>query len=229
MNSFYQRWIVANAWSECVGLGTTLVIGAVLAPLFAGRASVTGIIAAAVAAIATGVALEGVLVGFAQERVLSQTLTRLPRFSWVSATAIGAGIAWTLGMLPSTLIGLLAETSSESPGEPGTVLKYSLAVAMGAATGPVLGAAQWSVLRRHLKRAQQWLWANALAWSVGMPLLFAGMDFVPWSGPRAATWATIYLVCAAVGVVVGAIHGLVLRAMLRTPNLAEGCGDLRAA
>jgi hypothetical protein len=229
MSSLYRRWIVANGWSEGLGLGTTFVIGGVLAPLFAGLASVTGIVAAAIAAIVMGVALEGVLVGMAQERVLRQALSGLPRFTWVSATAIGAGLAWTLGLVPSTVIGLLTDASAQPPGEPGAVLEFSLAAAMGALTGPVLGAAQWRVLRHYVRDARRWLWANALAWSAGMPLVFAGMDFVPWTGTPAARWASIYLVCVVVGTVVSAIHGLVLRAMLRTPIRAEPSGHLRAA
>jgi hypothetical protein len=229
MNLFYRRWVVANAWSEGLGLGTTFVLGGLLAPLFAGLASATGIVAAAVTAIVMGVALEGVLVGVAQDRVLRRALVGLPRFAWISATAIGAGIAWTLGLVPSTLIGLLAGTSAQPSGEPGAVLKYSLAAAMGAVTGPVLGAAQWRVLRLHVRDAQRWLWANAVAWAVGMLLVFAGMDLVPWAAPRVAIWATIYLVCTVAGLAVGAIHGRVLRAMLRTSKPAESSGQLRAA
>ena len=68
MNSFYRGWIVANAWSEGVGLGTTFVIGSSLAPILANLTSVTSIVGGSLLAIAMGVALEGLLVGFAQEK-----------------------------------------------------------------------------------------------------------------------------------------------------------------
>ena len=81
--------------------------------------------------------------------------------------------------------------------------------------GPVLGLAQWFVLRRLIERAGLWFWANAIAWSVGMPLIFLGMDFVPWNGHPAAMILAIYTVCAATGLAVGAIHGQFLVTLLR--------------
>ena len=75
---------------------------------------------------------------------------------WIYGTAIGAGSAWTLGMLPSTVI---------SPA-----------------------------------------------------------SISPWTGSRFAAAATIYLICAVAGGTVGAIHGSVLRKLLRTAQPAE---DLR--
>ena len=67
-----------------------------------------------------------------------------------------------------------------------------------------------AVLRRHVRHAAWWLGATAVAWGVGMPLISLGMDLVPWAGPPAAIGASIYVVCALAGLVVGAIHGRVL-------------------
>lgn len=96
-------------------------------------------------------------------------------------------------------------------------MQYPLAAALGLVTGPVLGLAQWIVLRRYVERAGRWLWANALAWGVGMPVIFLGMDRVPWNGQAAAVIAAIYAVCAVTGIVVGAIHGLFLVRLIRSP------------
>ena len=85
---------------------------------------------------------------------------------------------------------------------------------MGLVVGPILGSAQWVVLKRHVPRAFRWLGANALAWAVGMPLIFLGMDFVPWAGPVAGIVLSIYLVCGLAGVAVGAIHGWFLERWL---------------
>jgi hypothetical protein len=88
-------------------------------------------------------------------------------------------------------------------------------VALGLIAGPILGAAQWAVLRGFVARASRWLWANALAWAVGMPMIFAGMDLAPWGSHYAVVALFIYAVCGATGLAVGAIHGWVLVRVLR--------------
>jgi hypothetical protein len=89
---------------------------------------------------------------------------------------------------------------------------------LGFVAGPILGLAQWTVLRRFVARAGRWLFANAIAWAVGMPVIFAGMDLVPWEGNLAVFMLTVYAVCGAAGIVVGAIHGRLLVQLLRQPS-----------
>jgi hypothetical protein len=216
--AFYRHWVLANGWAEAVGLGTTFALGRLLAPLLESVTGVAAIVGTAVIAIALGTLLEGVLVGFAQESVLRQRLVRLQPRSWIWATAFGAGLAWALGMIPSTVIALLSQDSpaaAAAPPEPGAAIQYGLAAVLGFVAGPVLGLAQWVVLRRLVPRAGLWLWANAIAWAVGMPLIFLGMDFVPWNGHPAAMMLSIYAVCGATGFVVGAMHGQFLLKLLR--------------
>ena len=93
---------------------------------------------------------------------------------------------------------------------------FLLAAGLGLAAGPILGVAQWTVLRRFVNRGGRWLWANALAWAVGMPVIFLGMDRVPWNGHPLAAILSIYAICTIVGVVVGAVHGRVLVQLLDT-------------
>ena len=70
----YARWLVANSWSESLGLGTLIL---------AGR---------------------------------------------VAATALGAGLAWLLGMLPSTFFALAdAGAGPQEVKDPGPLLSYALA------------------------------------------------------------------------------------------------------
>jgi hypothetical protein len=216
MTGFYRRWVFANGWSEGVGLGTTFVAGTLLVPSLSRVEGPLGVIMSMLGAIAMGIALEGILVGIAQERVLRERFAALPRRAWTTATAIGAGLAWTLGMVPSTLLSLSEAGASGEIAEPPAMLKYALAMLLGAVAGPVLGFSQWAVLRHHARHAKRWLWANALAWSAGMPLIFAGMEIVPWNGPIHMTWAAIFLVCSAAGLVVGAMHGLVLDRLIET-------------
>ncbi|HSR15235.1 MAG TPA: hypothetical protein VLL51_05755 [Gemmatimonadales bacterium] len=211
--SFYRRWIAANGWSEAAGLGTTFALGRAAAPAIDQISGVPAVLTAAALAVLLGVLLEGALVGWAQAGALRPRLPGLTGSSWIRATMLGAGIAWLLGMVPSTVMSLQSSPGGAPPPQISSVATLVLAAGLGAVTGPVLGSAQWFVLRRHVPRAGHWLWANALAWALGMPVLFAGMDLVPWSAApwRVAVW--LYLVTGVTGLLVGAVHGRVLLAL----------------
>lgn len=212
----YARWIVANGLGEMLGLGTTFALGGALAPRLAVVSGVAETLGTAVAAVGLGIVLEGVVVGWAQARVLRDWIG-LPQGAWVRASAAGAGLAWALGMAPSTVLSLTAAAPAADgapPFEPGPGLTLVLAAGLGLVTGPILGAMQGRVLRQARPDVRGWPGANAVAWAFGMPVIFAGMDRVPWNGPASARVAGLYLVCLAAGLVVGAVHGAVLRRLL---------------
>jgi hypothetical protein len=166
--------------------------------------------------------LEGGVVGAAQEQVLRRVLSDLRAGTWTTATALGAGAAWLIGMAPSTVFGLTASSGqSAAPTEPPVLLQYTLAVLLGLVAGPILGSAQALVLRRHTKGAGRWLWANAMAWALGMPVIFVGMDLVPWSRGRVAVGVAIYAVCGIAGMLVGAIHGRILLRMTGSATVPQ--------
>lgn len=52
--------------------------------------------------------------------------------------------------------------------------------------------------------------ANSLAWAAGMLVIFSGMDFIRWNGPRLLLAVGACLMCGLAGLVVGAIHGRLL-------------------
>jgi hypothetical protein len=136
---------------------------------------------------------------------------------------LGAGVAWLLGMVPSTVAALLTEGPSsgvQPTPEPSAPVQYALALALGAVTGPVLGLGQWLVLRRHVVRAGRWIMANAVAWALGMVVIFLGMDQVPWGRGCLVVVLGVYLVCGAAGALVGVIHGRVLRLLLQESRAA---------
>jgi hypothetical protein len=169
--AFYRRWIWANGWAELLGLGGSMALGwfgtQALANVGDSPAVVVG---SMVAAIVLGTCLEGVLVGYAQARVLRATVPAFAPQPWIVATAVGAAIAWTLGMIPSTIVSLFAspEAGAEPPPIFDSPLQYLLAAGLGLVLGCFLGAPQWRVLRRHAARSGWWVGANALAWAVGM-------------------------------------------------------------
>jgi hypothetical protein len=200
---WYGRWVGANALAELLGLGTTAVLGYLLAETLSP-------ISFALLMILGGVLVEGVLVGLLQWSVLRRLWPNLGWRAWSVATAVGAGIAWSLGMLPSTLMNMEeASSGATAPIIPDWQI-YLLAIGMGLVLGPILGLAQWWVLRRHVARALWWLPANALAWGVGMLVIFVA------AGNMGENWAAWQMVAfgltllALAGAAVGAVHGLFL-------------------
>jgi hypothetical protein len=214
--SFYRRWIFANSWSEGVGLSATLLLGLLAKPYLEAQPNPLTSLLSAVLAVILGTALEGALVGFAQGRVIHRVAPSIPVGRWTVATAVGAGVAWLLGMVPSTIISLLQtdEPATATSFEPAAWLQYGLAVLMGLTLGLVLAFPQMLVLRRISPRPTVWPTANALAWAVGIPLIFIGMDRLPWGGPQPLIVVGVVVICFTMGGVVGAVHGVYLRRIL---------------
>jgi hypothetical protein len=204
----WQRWVIANALGELVGLGAAAVAGVALLQLFEATLATFASLAGAGVMILLGT-FEGVIVGLAQWLVLRRPFPAVSRRTWVLASAVGAFAAWTLGIIPSTLIDLGADAAGAPPPEMSDMLMYTLAAAMGAVLGPILGIPQWLALRCHVRHAAWWIPANAAAWALGMPVVFIGASSAP-EGGLPGLVATGGLTAAAAGAAVGAIHGLAL-------------------
>lgn len=192
----WARWVIANSVAETVGLGSALSAAAILA----------------------GTVIEGMVVGTAQWLVLRRPLPDVGWRSWALATAVGAFVAWSAGMLPGTLMGAGgAEGSAEGAAvaEPSAAVVYGLAAVMGLVAGAILGTPQWIILRRHVPRGGLWIPANALAWAPGMVMAFVAADFLFSAGIGVGTVLLAIATLAAIGAVVGAIHGLALVWLLR--------------
>lgn len=212
----WRAWVLANLVAEALGLGATLLIGIML---FGGLESLIGAVLVALLAVALGAIVEGSIVGGLQWFVLRRPIPDLRWRAWAVATAAGAGIAWALGMVPSVAMSFVPAQGAQGTTQ-GFAMAESvvllLALLMGGALGAILGVAQWVALRRHVPAAGWWVLANAVAWAVGMVLVFAGTSFIPESG--VVTPASIIAVIAGVvlaGTTVGAVHGLVLIWLLR--------------
>lgn len=217
-NAFWLRWVAANAVAELVGLGSSMLLWG----LFIFREeSRLGVVWAALLVVLGSTALEGTAVGVAQWAVLRARLPRLPLSHWWLATAVGAAVAWTAGMIPSTLMSLESAESTSAAAPPSDAMMLVLAAAMGFVLGVVLAWPQWWVLRRHVARAGWWLPANMLAWAGGMAVIFAVVGAVVGDGPFTPVAAIMLLAgLALAGAVVGAVHGAVLVRLLRAPQPA---------
>jgi hypothetical protein len=221
----WLRWVLANAIGEAVGLGITSLVGAVV--ILSGGASrgVLTTMGTTVLAVLAGTLVEGTVVGTAQWLVLRRPLPRLRWRTWAAATGAGAFLAWTLGMIPSTVLSLGAGSGGGEPqAEPSEILVYGLAFLMGLVLGPVLGFAQWLALRRYVRGAALWMPANALAWAFGMVVIFVGIDPAIGGGLGLRSVAILGFTLACAGAVVGAIHGLALVRLLCAVRLERGDG-----
>ncbi len=207
--SLWLLWVLANAIGEAIGLGGAVLLGAAGAR-YVGEG--TGLLAAlvlAALAVLAGTLIEGTVVGSAQWLVLKGPLPPMRWLTWVLATGAGAFLAWTLGMVPSTLLSL-DSGGGAPPAEPAETTVLGLAFLMGLVLGPVLGLAQWLALRRFVRKASLWIPANALAWAFGMVVVFAGMDLAFGAGLGPGTIPILVLTLLWCGATVGAIHGLAL-------------------
>jgi hypothetical protein len=216
----WLRWVAANAVAECVGLGASALVAVLV--LTRDDPSAAAVVGGAVAVVATG-AVEGAAVGWAQWRVLRRPLPSIPARAWIVATVLGALVAWTLGMLPTTLLDLGSmDAAAGETVEPATWVQLVLAAGMGLVLGPVLAVFQWWVLRRHLAGAGWWVPANALAWAVGMPLVFLVAGGAPEGVAPAGIAALVLVTLLLTGAVVGAVHGTLLVRLLRGGGDAGG-------
>jgi hypothetical protein len=216
----WGQWTLANTIGEALGLGATLLAGILL---FARLEPRIGPVLSAILGVLAGACVEGGIVGTAQWLVLRGPLAGLSWIVWAAATAIGAGIAWALGLLPTTIISLTtatAENASASPPNPSELVVYSLAAALGLVAGAILALAQWWVLRRFVPRASWWILASAIAWALGMVLVFIGTSFIPDSGVTASVIPILIAFVVLAGATVGAIEGLALIWLLRGRDIA---------
>jgi hypothetical protein len=205
---FLWQWVAANGIAELLGLGTVAIVGFLITKQMGEPHGLGQSLTYAVLFVMLG-AFEGLVVGVAQAKVLLQRLPALQ--GWVGATIIGAVVAWTLGMAPSTLMSINEATANGPPQEMNETLVLLLAAGLGFLAGPILAFFQWRCLRRYVTRqAAWWLPANALAWMLGMPLIFIGAHMItPSSSPiLIGLWVSLSLLTA--GAVVGAVHGRVL-------------------
>lgn len=214
----WVQWLLANAVGETVGLGGTLLISGLL---LMNAQQTIGVVPAAALAVLAGTCIEGIVVGTAQWLVLRRPLTRIRWRVWALATAIGAFVAWTLGMIPSTFLFTSADTGGAASAPMSDLMVYALAAVMGLVLGPILGVPQWLVLRRHLPKAGWWVLANALAWMVGMVIVFVGTNFIPPAGISISVALMLLLFLFAAGAAVGAVHGFVLLWLLRSRSLVR--------
>jgi hypothetical protein len=103
-------------------------------------------------------AVEGALLGFGQSIGFRRAGLSVPRAAWIAVTSAAAALAWSIGLLPSTVAGL----DWTAP------LTWLVASALGLTLLLSIPAGQWPILRRRVHKAWRWVPINVVAWTVGL-------------------------------------------------------------
>lgn len=197
--ALWWRWTVATATGELLGFAVPAAAAPFLMQRLGALPDRQRALILLPLLILAGL-VEGAVLAGGQWLVLRRALPTIAARAWLLPTALAAGLAYLLGMTPSTLADLGASTAA--------------VIAAGLLVSPLLlasiGLAQWTALRRHLPRAGWWVPANAAAWLAGLPLTFIGIALVPDGSPIAAYVAAGVVSGWLMGAVVGAITGLAL-------------------
>ncbi len=208
-----RRWVLANGVGELLGLG----LGALASlPLQMRLESALPAVAAALVAAVVFAVLEGAIVGGLQWQVLRERAPAIAARGWVGATMLGGLIAWLAVSLPFALLQDGAATA-DAAAEPPLILQLALMALAGLAAGPVLGGTQALVLRRVTRRPWAWVWANARAWAVGLPIIQLGAGGMPPGTPLVLLVAVAAVALFVAGCAVGLIHGPTLLRLTEIP------------
>ena len=137
---------------------------------------------------------------------------------WVLVTGLAAGLAWSIGMLPSTLTESGVEVVLPRP------LTWVL-VAGGALTLLLsIPTAQWTVLRRVLAGAWRWIPISVLAWTLALIFTLLPSPLVDESTAPAVVASLFGMGGVAMAVTVAVVTGLGLRRLVRVGADPAGSG-----
>ena len=195
---FLRRWVGYVTLGEAVGF--------LLAITGMGLGQVLGMSpwAAYATAIVGGLG-EGALLGTAQSAALRRSGVGVAARAWVLATSLAAGVAWSIGMLPSTLPDL----------DWGSPVTIAGAVVGGLVLLLSIPTAQWPLLRPVVRRASRWIPLNVLAWGAGILWTVAPSPFIDETTPVAGLILAYGLAGLLMAATVAVVTGLGLRRMLR--------------
>jgi hypothetical protein len=205
----WRRWTIATTLGEFAAFSVPGVAGALAWGLGIPAAGLFGVMAVAGTA-------EGAILGSAQWLALRRELAGLRWRDWAGATALGAGAAWTLAMVPAAFWDQLEDVHPAMP--------VALLAPAGAGVLLSVGAAQWLVLRRFVERAGWWMPANAAAWAIGVTLVIAAMNPTTEDTPAAVVAAVSATSGLGMGAVVAAITGAALVWLLREGEAVVAAG-----
>lgn len=201
----WERWVLATAAGQVVGLTAIAAINATLTKT--DNLNMYAIL------LSIG-AVEGAVIGFFQWLVLRRYIDKA--IWWIVATTGGAILAWLMGLAVSILMALAFAYGGDGQ----HYLELMLGVIfLGFGVGAILGFAQWLILRTslraYIRQASWWTATNALAWGLGLLVAFMGTGIETTSKFSAQTMLISAATGAAMGTVIGGITGIALVWLLK--------------
>lgn len=200
--TLWEWWVLATIIGGLLGMGIAGIASAI-------ASSSSNI--STVALLHLVGALEGMALGFSQWLVLRRYIKHVGW--WIVATGIGAIFAWLIGLKAVAVLtliffnGAIAQTTS--------LALLKAVFFLGAWVGAVLGFAQWFVLRKHVRKGIGWVFANALAWGLGLSVALLGTTLAK-PGEFTVEAALVRIATGATtGFVVGGITGIALIWLLK--------------
>jgi hypothetical protein len=161
------RWVLVVTLGETVGFSVPAAVGVAV------TSASWGPLATLVALVLAG-SVEGAVLGTAQADCLYRWRVLPTRRWWIVATSVGAAVAWSIGMLPSTFDFRWTAETAVVAGVGGLTLLTSLPLA------------QHFVLRDHVRRPVLWIPINIAAWLLGIAWTLAPSPMVDQSTPAGA-------------------------------------------
>jgi hypothetical protein len=192
------RWVLVVTLGEAVGFSVPAAAGVAV------TGASWGPLATLIAIVLAG-SVEGAMLGAAQADCLYRWRVLPARRWWVVATSVGAAVAWSLGMLPSTFD-----------------LRWTAATVVGAGVGGLLlltslPLAQYFVLRDHVRRPALWIPINIAAWLLGIAWTLAPSPVVDQSTPTGALILIYGVAGFCMAATVAVVTGVGMIRLLQSP------------
>jgi hypothetical protein len=204
------RWVLLVTLAETVGFA---VPAATLAVTSTSSRPLPTLIAVVLAG-----SVEGAVLATAQADCLYRWGVLPVRRRWIVATSLGAAVAWTIGMLPSTLGGLYWSVGTAiAVGIGGLILLISLPLA------------QYFVLRDHVRRAALWIPINMVAWLLGIAWTLAPSPYVDQSTPTSSLILIYGIAGLCMAATAALITGIGMTRLLRTSSKIANRGQASSA
>ena len=191
------RWVLVVTLGEAVGFTVPAAVGVAVTGSWGPLATLVAIVLAG--------SVEGAMLGAAQADCLYRWQVLPVRRWWIAATSVGAAVAWSLGMLPSTFN-----------------LRWTAATAVAAGVGGLmlltsLPSVQYLVLRDHVRRPALWIPINIAAWLLGIAWTLAPSPVVDQSTPAGALILIYGVAGFCMAATVAVVTGVGIIRLLQSP------------